>query len=95
MRSALLPLLATATVASAGAQTPKASFANGASSTGWIDFIFMDAQRILVPAMVNGRHVFLRVIDGSKSSYIDKDVAQSLGVGSAGVVRRISCSKIG
>jgi hypothetical protein len=57
-----------------------ASFANGVSTTGWIDFNFLDGRRILVPAKVNGQDVFVQIIDGTETSYIDKDFAASLGV---------------
>lgn len=52
----------------------------GAQSTGWIDFTFQDGRRILAPAKVNGQDVLVQIIDGSKTSYIDKDFAASLGV---------------
>ena len=58
----------------------KASFANGTSTTGWIDFDFRDRRKILVPAKVNGQDVVVAIIDGSETSYIDKDFAASLGV---------------
>jgi hypothetical protein len=58
----------------------KASFTNGVSTTGWIDFNFLDGRRILVPAKVNGQDVFVQIIDGTETSYIDKDFAASLGV---------------
>jgi PDZ domain len=57
----------------------KASFANGLSTTGWIDFNFQDGRKILVPAKVNGQAVLVQIIDGSATSYIDKDFAASIG----------------
>jgi hypothetical protein len=59
-----------------------ASFANGVSTTGWIDFNFQDGRKILVPARVNGQDVLVQVIDGTETSYIDKDFAASIGVSS-------------
>jgi hypothetical protein len=64
----------------------------GAQSTPWIDFNFQDGRKILVPAKVNGQAVLVQIIDGSETSYIDKDFAASLGVhpdpsaGSKGIV---------
>lgn len=57
-----------------------ASFANGVSTTGWIDFNFQDGRKILVPAKVNGQDVLVQLIDGTETSYIDKDFAASIGV---------------
>jgi hypothetical protein len=45
------------------------------STTGWIDFNFQDGRRILVPAKVNGQDVMVQIIDGTTTSYIDKDFA--------------------
>ncbi len=49
------------------------------SSTGWIDFNFADGRSILVPAKVNGQSVWVKLIDGDETSYIDKDFAASIG----------------
>jgi hypothetical protein len=59
-----------------------ASFANGVPTTGWIDFNFQDGRKILVPAKVNGQDVLVQLIDGTETSYIDKDFAASIGVSS-------------
>jgi hypothetical protein len=56
-----------------------AGFKNGVSSTGWIDFNFADGRSILVPAKVNGQSVWVKLIDGDETSYIDKDFAASIG----------------
>lgn len=56
-----------------------ATFANGATSTGWIDFNFADGRSILVPAKVNGQDVLVKLIDGADTSYIDKNFATSIG----------------
>jgi len=61
------------------AGTHKASFRNGRSTTGWIDFNFLDGRRILVPAKVDGHDVVVQIIDGAQTSYIDKDFAASIG----------------
>jgi PDZ domain len=54
----------------------------GAQSTPirWIDFNFQDGRKILVPAKVDGRDVVVQIIDGTETSYIDKDFAASIGV---------------
>jgi hypothetical protein len=56
-----------------------ATFMDGVSSTGWIDFNFADGRSILVPAKVNGQSVWVKLIDGADTSYIDKDFATSIG----------------
>lgn len=56
-----------------------ATFGHGAASTGWIDFNFADDKSIVVPAKVNGQDVLVQLIDGSTTSYIDKDFAASIG----------------
>jgi hypothetical protein len=56
-----------------------ATFKDGVSSTGWIDFNFADGRSILVPAKVNGQSVWVKLIDGADTSYIDKDFATSIG----------------
>ena len=56
-----------------------ATFKDGASSTGWIDFNFADGRSILIPAKVNGQSVLVKLIDGADTSYIDKDFAASIG----------------
>jgi PDZ domain-containing protein len=56
------------------------------STTGWIDFTFQDGRKILVPAKVNGRDVLVQIIDGTETSYIDKDFAASIGAGSEGTI---------
>lgn len=56
-----------------------ATFKDGVSSTGWIDFNFADGRNILVPAKVNGQSVMVKLIDGADTSYIDKDFAASIG----------------
>ena len=53
------------------------------STTGWIDFNFQDGRKILVPAKVNGQDVMVQIIDGTPTSYIDKDFA---GAGSKDTV---------
>jgi ketosteroid isomerase-like protein len=49
-------------------------------TTSWVDFNFQDGRKILVPAKVNGQDVLVQVIDGTETSYIDKDFAASIGV---------------
>lgn len=61
-------------------QAPAATFAGGASSTGWIDFDFAGKKSILIPAKVDGRDVLVRLIDGADTSYIDKDLVASAGL---------------
>jgi PDZ domain len=56
-----------------------ATFKDGVSSTGWLDFNFVDGRDILVPGKVNGQSVLVEIIDGVDTSYIDKDFAASIG----------------
>jgi Aspartyl protease/PDZ domain len=58
----------------------KATFSNGASSTGWIPFEFFGGTRIFIPAKVNGRDVVVLLDSGAQSSVIDKGLAQSIGL---------------
>ena len=58
----------------------KATFSDGASSTGWIPFEFFGGTRIFIPARVNGRDVVVLLDSGAQSSVIDKGVAQSIGL---------------
>lgn len=57
----------------------KATFKNGASSSGWIDFQLAGGRSILIPAKVNGEQVWVRLIDGAATSYLDKNFAASIG----------------
>ncbi|HZS61456.1 MAG TPA: PDZ domain-containing protein [Gemmatimonadaceae bacterium] len=54
--------------------------AGAQQATRWIDFTFLDARKILMPAEINGQDVMVQIIDGSETSYIDKDFATSLGL---------------
>jgi hypothetical protein len=62
------------------ADVHKATFSDGASSTGWIPFEFFGGRRIFIPAKVNGHDIVVLLDSGAQSSVIDKGVAQSLGV---------------
>lgn len=62
-----------------GVPVHAATFRNGTSSTGWINFDFAGGRSILIPAKVNGQEVWVKLIDGADTSYIDKDFAASIG----------------
>lgn len=62
----------------------KAIFANGATSTGWIDFEFYGGNRIYFPARINGRETVVLLDSGADSSAIDKGYATSIGLASKG-----------
>lgn len=62
----------------------KADFANGASSTGWIDFDFYDGNRIFFPAKVNGHDVVALLDSGATVTAIDKAYAAALGLHAKG-----------
>ena len=66
------------------AQLRKAAFANGASSTGWIDFDLFAGNRIYFPAKVNGHEVIVLLDSGASVSSIDKAFAASIGLASRG-----------
>lgn len=84
---AALMLISGATSAAVGNAAQASSFKDGVSSTGWIDFIFANGKSVLVPAKVNGQEVFVKLIDGADTSYIDKDFAASLGLKPAAVAK--------
>ena len=52
-------------------------FANGASSTGWVDFEFQDGKRIFIPAKINGHETRILLATGLPVSNIDKTYAES------------------
>jgi hypothetical protein len=58
----------------------KATFSEGASSTGWIPFEFFGGTRIFIPAKVNGHDIVVLLDSGAQTSVIDKGVAQSIGL---------------
>ncbi len=58
----------------------KATFSDGASSTGWIPFEFFGGARIFIPAKVNGHDIVVLLDSGAQSSVIDKGLAQSIGL---------------
>ena len=58
----------------------KATFSDGASSTGWIPFEFFGGRRIFIPAKVNGHDIVVLLDSGAQASVIDKGVAQSIGL---------------
>lgn len=60
--------------------TQTASFKHGTSSTGWIPFNFANGKSVLIPARINGHEVFVKLIDGADTSYIDKSFAASQGL---------------
>jgi len=65
---------------SPSAPASKASFKNGASTTGWLDFNFYADRRVYVPAQINGQDVLVWLVDGAKTSSIDNGFAASLGL---------------
>ena len=58
----------------------KATFSNGASSTGWIPFEYFGGRRIFIPTKVNGRDVVVLLDSGAQASVIDKGLARSIGL---------------
>jgi PDZ domain-containing protein/aspartyl protease len=58
----------------------KAVFKGGTSSTGWIDFDFVDGKRIFVPAKINGHEAMVLLATGLPISKIDKAFAASIGL---------------
>jgi hypothetical protein len=64
----------------------KASFRDGATSTGWIPFEFFGGNRIYFPVKVNGREVVVLLDSGAETSVIDKSVAKSIGLEPKGEV---------
>jgi len=77
--------LLTTTLMAVGSVYPGAAsaiphFANGASSTGWIDFEFQDGKRIFIPAKINGHETRVLLATGLPVSDIDKTFAVSIGL---------------
>ena len=64
----------------------RATFANGASGTGWIPFEFFGGNRIYFPAKVNGHEMIVLLDSGADSSVIDKTYAATLGMNPKGGV---------
>ena len=62
----------------------KAAFANGASSTGWIDFDFFAGNRIFFPARINGHETVVLLDSGATVSGIDTAFAAQIGQASKG-----------
>ena len=62
----------------------KATFKNGASSTGWIDFEFYAGNRIYFPAKINGHDTIVLLDSGATVSAIDKSFATAIGLRAKG-----------
>jgi hypothetical protein len=79
----LMTLLATA-VATAQSPTPglKSVFKKGASSSGWIDCIVIEAGGIYLPVKINGHDTMASLYGGPSS--VDVKMASSLGLSDAG-----------
>ena len=80
-----LSLLLASTLMALGSVFPSAAgtvphFANGASSTGWVDFEFQDGKRIFIPARINGHETKVLLVTGLAVSDIDKTFAASIGL---------------
>jgi PDZ domain/Aspartyl protease len=75
----LASLMAIGSVSSCAASTVP-HFANGASSTGWIEFEFQDGKRIFIPAKINGHETKILLATGLPVSDIDKTFAASIGL---------------
>ena len=58
----------------------KASFANGATSTGWIDFEFYGDRQIFFPVKVNGHDTLALLDNGAFASFLDTTYATSIGL---------------
>jgi Aspartyl protease/PDZ domain len=61
-----------------------ASFEDGATSTGWINFEFFHHNRIYFPAKVNGHDTIVLLDSGASVSAADKAFAASIGLTSHG-----------
>ena len=66
--------------AAGGAPLQEATFDDGASSTGWIDFDFQDGKRIFIPAKVNGHDAQVLLATGLPIPDIDRTFAASIGL---------------
>lgn len=64
----------------------KVSFAAGSTVTPWIDFNFLDNERIYIPAKVNGHAIELLLDSGAEVSVLDQTFAASIGLKSQGAV---------
>ena len=62
----------------------KASFANGATSTGWIDFEFYGDRQIFFPVKVNGHDTLALLDNGAFASFLDTSYAASIGLSPIG-----------
>jgi len=85
VRSVLACALSTASLLTA-VSAQKATFANGASSTGWIDFEFFEGKSIFVPAKINGHDTNVLLVTGLPVSDIDSSFAASIGLEAKGRV---------
>lgn len=66
-----------------------AVFANGAESTGWIDFEFYGGNRIYFPAKVNGVDTVVLLDSGAESTVLDARFADKAGLKSQGAVSAV------
>lgn len=57
---------------------PRAVFAEGAASSGWLPFSRAFPRLVIVPAQINGRLVHALLDSGAQSSVIDRAFAHSL-----------------
>ena len=61
-------------------------FANGATSTGWIDFDFLNNKLIVFSAKINGQPVRVLLDSGAEVSVADKSFAKSIQLGGEGAL---------
>jgi len=74
----------TANLLARPAPVHRASFANGAHSTGWIDFDLFAGNRIFFPVKINGHTVNVLLDSGATVTSIDQSFAKSIGLKSHG-----------
>jgi len=68
------------------AEVRKATFADGATTTGWIDFEFFNNNRIFFPARVNGVDTVVILDSGAESTVFDTRFAEKAGLKPQGAV---------
>jgi PDZ domain/Aspartyl protease len=71
-------MVAGAAVSSSAGTAPH--FANGTTSTGWIDFELQGGKRIFIPAKINGHDAMVLLASGLPVSDIDRTFAESIGL---------------
>ena len=63
---------------------PKATFRDGADTTGWLPFELYAGNRIFFPGRINGRDTILLLDSGASVSTMSSDYAKAIGIKPAG-----------